>query len=306
MVKIYYKNLRKKELKSLPEFKVGSWVHAENPTQEEIRRLSTKLDLEESLLNDALDPNEVPRMESEDGITYIFTRAPYEIEQEISTLPLLIAIGDEFILTLSPKKLSFLEQFQKNQVDFYTTQRTKLFIQLFFAINSRYNTLLTNIGRRVREARVRIRKISKKDIVQFVNFESILNDFLASLVPTKNMIQKILSGSHLKLYEEDKELVEDLFLANGQLIESCKSTLKNITNIRGAYSTIMTQDLNRIIKLLTSLTILLTIPTIIASIYGMNVPLPFQESPLAFVGIMGVTVLISAILLFVFIKNEWI
>jgi magnesium transporter len=153
---------------------------------------------------------------------------------------------------------------------------------------------------------IQFQNITNEDIVRFVTFENALNDFLAALVPTSNILKDLLSGKHLKLHEKDGELVEDLFLANGQLIEICRSTLKNIFNIRNAYSTIMTNDLNRVIKLLTALTIILSVPTIIASIYGMNVVLPLAENNQAFWLIGGGTIISVFVLFLLFKKNRWL
>ena len=116
----------------------------------------------------------------------------------------------------------------------------------------------------------------------------------------------MLSGKHFKLYEEDKDLIEDLLLSNTQLIELSQNNLRTIVNIREGYSTIMTNNLNRIIKLFTSLTVILTIPTMIASIYGMNINLPLANNPLAFIIIMTSIIIISIILLIIFIKNDWL
>ena len=245
-------------------------------------------------------------MEIEDNVKYIFTRVPYSEDQQTLTAPLLIAVGKDFLITVSQKTLPFLTKFSSGALDFNTTQKTKLFLQIFFQIISTYNTSLTDISRRIRQMSIRLEKIGNKDIVQFVTFEGILNDFLAALVPTNTILKNLLSGKFLKLYEDDKDLTEDLFLSSGQIIESCRANLKNIVNIRESYSTIMTNNLNRVIKLLTALTIILTVPTIIASFYGMNVPLPFADSPLAFFWTVGATIIISTFLLVVFIKNRWL
>ncbi len=306
MIKIYHRNIREKELNTLKKFKVGSWIYTEDPSEKELDRLTEMLKLDKSLLADALDPNEVPRMEREDGVTYIFTRVPDEEDNLITTVPLLIAIGEKFVLTLSRKRLVFLKPFTIGDAEFYTTQKTKLLIQLFSSINKRYFKLLTSISRQVRTTKVRLTKIRNRDIVQLVNFEEILNDFLSAFIPTNATLQKLLAGKYLKFYEEDKDLMEDLFLGNGELIEACKHDLKNIVNIRDSYSTIMTQNLNRVIKLLTALTIILTVPTIISSFFGMNVGLPFQQSPWAFVGIFSITIAIVIVLLVIFRKNDWL
>ena len=142
--------------------------------------------------------------------------------------------------------------------------------------------------------------------MKLVAHESTLNDFLNALVPTNAFFQTLMAGKVLELYERDKDFMEDIFLSNNQIIERCKSNLKNIINTRGAYSTIMTNNLNRVIHLLTAITIVFTVPTIISSMYGMNITLPFSDSPIAFPAILGITFITMIVVIFVFIKKRWI
>ncbi len=307
MLKIYYKNIKEKELKTLDEFKVGSWVHAENPTEAELEKIVAMLGVEGSLLKDALDAYEAPRMEIEKDVTYIFTRFCYSTKHDhIATSPILLVIGEYFLLTICDQAFPPLEKFISGGVPFYTTQKTKLFLQIFFQINLTYNVFLHSISKTIRSISIKLEKINNKDILQFVSFENILNDFLSALVPTNTILETLLSGKYLRLYEEDKDLVEDLFLNNGQLIKICGSNLKSIVNIRESYSTILTNNLNRVIKLLTSVTVLLTIPTMISSLFGMNVPVPFADSPAAFWNIALVLLAVVTALLFLFVKNRWL
>ena len=306
MIKIYQKTIRDRAVKTLDSFKVGSWVYVENPTEGEIKSLADKHSLEESLLKDALDPYEVPRIEIERKTAYVFTRVPYGEETKISTAPLLIVIGENFVLTLSILPLPFLEEFLAGKVDFSTTQKTKLFLQIFSQIVSAYNNSLNNISRRVRSVGIHLEAITNKDIAQLVGFEGVLNDFLSALVPTNTILGNLLAGRFIKLYEEDRELVEDLVLGTGQLVEFCKSNLKTMVNIREAYSTIVTNNLNRIIRLLTALTVVIAVPTMVFSFFGMNVALPGADSPQAFSLILSGTGIIGILLLVTFIKNRWL
>ncbi len=306
MVKIYQKTIRDREVKTVESFRVGSWIYVENPTDEEIKSLAAEHSLEESLLKDALDPYEVPRIEIERKSAYLFTRVPYGEETRISTAPLLIVIGENFVLTLSDKSFSFLEEFLAGKVDFSTTQKTKLFLQIFSQIVSTYNNSLTQISRRVRSVGIRLEEITNKDVAQLVGLEGVLNDFLAALVPTNTILNNLLSGRFIALYEEDKDLVEDFSLSIGQLVETCKSNLTTMVNIREAYSTIVTNNLNRVIRLLTALTVIIAIPTMIFSLYGMNVVLPGTHSPHALFWILSGTGLITILLLITFIKNRWL
>ncbi len=306
MIKIYQKTIKDKGLREIDGFRVGSWLYLEKPTEAEIEQVADLLKLKASLLRDALDVHEVPRIEVAKDAVYIFTRVPYAEGNQTITVPLLIILGENFLVTVSERAVPLFDDFIHSKIEFFTTQKTKFFIQLFSRIIQLYNEHLTNIGRRVRGGGPRLENITNRDVVQLVAFEGVLNDFISALLPTSTILRNLLSGKSLKLYEEDRELVEDLLLGSEQLIESCQLNLRTIVNIREASSVIMTNNLNRVIKLLTALTVILSVPTMIASLYGMNVSLPGADEPRAFLFVIMATALISAILFIVFIKNRWL
>jgi len=307
MIKIYQKTVKNPQLKTRSKFEPGSWIYVENPTPEELRSLEKDYSLDLGLLKDAIDPFEMPRMEIEDDVTYVYTRVPYEEgKARIETVPVMIGIGSDFLITVSREPLPLFKKFSEEKINFYTTQKTKLLLQIFSQINGTYNAFLTGINRRVQQISVRPERVGDKEILQFVTFEETLNAFVSDLVPTSSILKNLLSGKLLRLFEEDKDLVEDILLSTEQLVETSKSNLKTIVNIREAYSAIMTNKLNRVIKILTVLTILLTVPTIIASLYGMNITLPLAQSPLAFWGILSAIGTITAVLLLIFIKSDWL
>jgi magnesium transporter len=306
MITYYYKALKDSKPEILSVFRIGSWVDVENPTENELEKLSAEFSLEMGHLKDALDPYEVPRLEIGETALYIFTRVPHLENGRTRTIPVLVIIGADFTMTVSRRPLPFLEKFTQGKIKFFTTQKAKLFIQLFSEINSSYAGFLTDTNRHVRNMSGKLTNIENQDIIELVSFETVLNDFLTDLVPTSAILNNLLSGKFFKLFEEDRELVQDLSLSNGQLVELCKATLRTIVNTREGYSAIMTNNLNRVIKLLTALTIVLTIPTIIASLYGMNVTLPFADSPFAFLGVIAFTIVIVLIILGTFVKNRWL
>lgn len=310
MIKFYHKTIKDQQATASDEFKIGSWIYVEKPTNQELEFLSNNFGLELGHLQDALDPFEVPRLEIEKDAVYIFTRLPYKENGRITTFPALIVLGETFVLTISAKTLLFLDKFVKGGINYNTTQKTKLILQICSEIIYSYNHLLTEIGRAARSSLVDLEKIDNKDIIQFVMAEAALNDFLAALIPTNAILNNLLSANFsikaLELYEEDKNLIEDLFLGTGQLVELCKATLKTIVNIREAYSTIMTNNLNRVIKFFTALTVVMTIPMIIGGFYGMNIRLPFGNHPLAFWIVVGITILTISSVLAIFIKKKWI
>ena len=309
MINFYFKTIRDKKLRKIDRFKSGCWIRIYNPSNKELDLLEKRYSLEKGHLIDALDPYEVPRIETENGSAYIFTRYPIQSEKDgkIITIPLLIVVCEDFILTLSSGDLQLKEKLFKQDVDFSTTQKTKFTLQVLFNINHTFNSFLNAISRDIRKANIDLEKINIKnhDIVRLVGFETILNDFLSALEPIKGNISMLTSGKILELFEEDKDLIEDLLLNNNQLIGISKSSLKNIVNIREAYSTIMGNNLNKIIKFLTALTVVLNIPVLISSFYGMNVALPLAQSGLAFWYLLFSSVIISVTLIIVFIKMDW-
>lgn len=306
MVSIYYRNIKDPSPNMIDEFRIGSWISVQSPTEDEIKHLVATYALDEGLLRDALDFYEVPRVEIDGSVTYIFARYPYSEEDRIFTAPFLIAIGENFFLTVSSQPFPIEEKFLSGEIDFFTTQKTKLFLQFFFQITASYNALLNNINRRVRAAGIKLERIENRDIIQFVAFENILNDFISALVPTSTMLQNLLSGKFLRLYKNDQDLIEDLFLNNGQLVEMCNTNIKTIGNIRETYSSIMTNNLNRVIRRLTALTVIFMVPNIISGYFGMNVALPYAESVFAFSGILAFTLATLIILITIFYKNRWL
>ncbi len=305
MKKIYYRNLRDKSVLTLDKFKVGSWVHLEAPTEKELASLCEQFKLDEGLLGDAMDIYEVPRMEVEEGRVYIFTRYPYKRNNQVSTSPILFIVLDEVFITITKENFSLLETFLQQYI-FYTTQKNKMLLQHFKLIDNTYNTYFHTISRQIRSSAYELEKITNKDIVQFVNYERVLNDFHLALVRMNAVLNSLTSHHIIKFYEEDKELIEDLFLSNDQLIQLSKENLRSIVNIRDAYTTIMTNNTNRVIRFFTSITVILTIPMIVTSMYGMNVGLPFAASPWAFTGLMLFTLVVTIGLVFVFLMNDWL
>jgi magnesium transporter len=162
-----------------------------------------------------------------------------------------------------------------------------------------YSDLLNKINKRINYFSLNVGNFKDQDIINFVNYEVVLNDFINALLPLRHVLTNILGGKTLELYQDDKELVEDLQLNNEQLIERSKSNLTNIVNIRQAHEVISTNRLNRVMKVLTVSTVILALPTMITSFYGMNVRLPYDQSPEAYWGIItSIVILIGVLLIF--------
>ncbi len=305
MLTRYFRSLKGQTLEMISDYRPGIWIHAENPTEEELVGLVQTYGLDVSLLKDGVDPFEVPRFELDNNIAYFYTRYVYETGTETTTAPILIAVGGTFVLTVVRETPRFIEKLSSGSEYVITTQKTKLLIQLMLGMNKRYTKALLTIRREVRRNRRNLREIKSADVVGFVALEDTLNDFISALMPTNSALKTLIKGRHLELFEEDIDLIEDLQLSNEQLIESARTLEATIINIRSTYTTILTNNLNQIIKVLTGLTIILTLPTIVGSFFGMNVDLPLADDPRAFWFILTGTALLSASVAYLFAKREW-
>jgi magnesium transporter len=282
----------------------GTWVRCERPNEEE-QQLLLGLGIDHDLLIDALDPHEVPRVEHDDGWTYFITRLP-DTDDEFNdyTTPILFALGSEHIVTVSRDSLGRLWQPFIDGVAAPTTQKTKLFMLMLEMITRQYQTRVASINRQMRAALKDVRQLTSKDITTLTEYERKLNDYLDALQPTNTAVEKILGGKLLRLYEDDKDLIEDLSIEFEQLIARCKSLLRTITNVRDSYRAVMDTRLNETIRLLTVITLAFTVPTMIAGIYGMNVPIPGEQSPYAFWAIIIVSVVTSGSLAVYFLRKK--
>jgi magnesium transporter len=305
MINYYFRSIKEDSLQNTSDSRPGTWVCVEHPTDDELDKISEKFGLNRDLLKDAVDVHEVPRFEVENEISYFFTRFPHKSNNE-RTATILIAVTPTEVITVSNEHPLIFDEYLNNKTPLITTQRTKLFLLLISANNKGYYNELVTIGRKIQRSRVNLHKIKNKDITMLVELESTLNEYINALMSSTSAIKKILSGNHLKLYDEDKDIIEDIQLEKQQQLETAKTNLKTIQNIRNAYTTIISNNLNSVIKLLTSLTIILTIPTIISSMYGMNVKLPFSDYEHAFSAISITAILIMAFVTFIFIKKDWI
>ncbi len=302
MIKYYYKSLRTDALKELDDYKRGTWVYVEAPTEAELDTLTDKFHLDRGILEDALDENEMPRLEKEGEVSYIFVRfALMNDEGELVTMPLLFVFGKELLMTVSLVRLPSLAAFVQQRIEFATTQRAKLVLQILNLISDHYDTFIAGTSKQIKRIRAHLRShnIGNQEFIEFVTIEDELNEFLSALVPTNATLRRLLLGRYMPLFEEDQDIVEDLLLNNEQSIEACNSNMKSIANIREAYGSISNNNLNRTIRILTIATVMIAIPNLFFSMYGMNVDLPFQGHHWAFAVLIAFSLgLLTAVAVF--------
>lgn len=307
MITHYFRTLKDSELKQVEATRSGVWTHVVEPTEAELQQLVSDFALDEAIVEDIQDFFEVPRMERSQGASYFFTRYPDgRITEDVDTAPLLIVMGESFVLTIAKRPVPCFAKFIEGKEEIVTTQKTKLFIQLMDSVTKAYERQLYRIRRSVQKDRARLRSIGPREIARFVQHEHELNDVLAAVVPTNDWLQHVTKNNVMQMYNEDVELMEDLMIANSQIIESSRTVLRTIQNVRGATEAILTSNLNVTIKTLTVITILLTIPTLVSSLFGMNVAVPFGEHPYAF-WLIGILILAAvSLLIWYFKKIQWL
>ena len=285
MISYYKKTVQDKAIKEIPKFKVGCWINVVSPTKKEIKFLVEKFKLDKRNLTSGLDQNEIPRIDSVDGTQYIFTNILFNIENHLVGT-YLIVIGKSFIITLSEKQPNFVDKILSGEVEFSTTQKLKCLIKLFSLINEDFEKTTVSIVKEVQaRKRLSIDEMREKDLKLLLEQEDILNDFVSSYYYINLLYDRVIRK--INFFEQDKEILEDLVVEANQGFNLCKSSLKTISNIRSYYVILLSNKLNKIINILTVFTILVSFPSAISGIYGMNVGLPLQRDPFVFYYILG-------------------
>lgn len=307
MISYYHASKAGVPLKEQKTLSIQCWVRAERPNTEEVAAL-VRLGIDSDILTDALDPHEVPRIEHDDGWTYFITRVP-DVGDDFNdyTTPIMFALGKAYNVTISRDPLGRLWQPFIDNVKVATDRQAPLFLVMVETILQSYQTRVAAINRQMRAATTDIVNLSPKDITTFVEYERKLNDYLDALIPTNTALEKTLNTKFklLPLREEDQEMVEDLSVDIEQVIARCKSLLRTITNVRDSYRAVMDTRLNETMRILTVATLALTIPTMLAGVFGMNVEFPFDTHGIgAFWFIVFVSVLAAGLISFYFMRKR--
>lgn len=306
MTRIFHSSTKSPALMELQQVTDGAWLHFEAPTATELSELSETYKLDLDLLQDGIDPNESPRIERDGDVVYIFTRFCLPEAEKATTAPLLIIYAKGVTITICERPFSHLDQLLSSS-DVVTSKRAQLILQILQLINIGYKRRINSASRRILQTRSHLDKdqITNKDFIGFIDIEEDLNDFLLVLEPMNNVLHSLLNGRFMRLYEEDKDLIEDLTLGNEELTQLASSRLTTLRNIREAYSTITANNLNKVFKLMTSITFLLGIFTLITGVYSMNIALPAAHDPNAFWIILGITATLITLAAYLFKKNRW-
>lgn len=310
MLSIYNTDLETNKFEKIKEFRPGSWINLVNPTAEEIATVCSNLNIEDEFIKYPLDYEEQARIDMEDDMTLFVIDVPVIEEtnegKSYSTMPLgLIVVRDQYFISISLKKNRIIESFEKGRVKgMFTYKKTRFLLQILYLNASYYLNDLKRINKEAENTVKTLQKSMKnKELLQLLNLENSLVYITTSLKANELVMEKTARGKVLKSYEEDDEILEDAIIENRQAIEMGKIYSDILSGTMDASASIISNNLNVVMKLLTSITIVLSIPTLIASIWGMNVKLPFASNPYGFAIVSGISVLISVIA-FIWLKKK--
>jgi magnesium transporter len=302
VLQIYYRDVKTEKLRKLQRQRAGAWLHVEKATAEDLKKVSKLLNVDEADLIDILDDAEIPRIERHGDTVIIFLRLPISSGNKY-TQTFVVAINTKYIATLAAKTTDLDSQIIKAAS--FTSQRVKMLGGILLQVAQAYTKQIKALNHKLDLVQSQ-KNISDADVAKLIELEEVLNEYLLALVPMRTVFNVLVNARYLTLYEDDKDLLEDIVININQSVELCSVHLKSIRAIRDSYQIILTNRLNRQIKFLTAFTIIMTIPTIIGSWFGMNVELPFATQPWAFALIIALSVGLVVLCVYIFYRNRWL
>ena len=302
MLKIYNTDIETNEFQEIRELKKGSWINLVNPSENEIKKVCENINIQEDFIRDALDYEEKARIDKEEDDNTILFVVDVPIsekgeENEIyTTMPLgMIVVRDEFFLTVSLRKNKIIESFEKRKIkNFQTYKKTRFIFQILYLNSSYYLNYLKQINKETEIAEYILKNsMQNKELLKLLSLEKILVYFTTSLKSNEIVMEKTIRGKIVKLYEEDEDILEDAITENRQAIEMAQIYSNILNGTMDAYASIISNNLNGVMKFLTSITIILAVPTMISSFWGMNVKLPFENSPMGFLIMVLIAIIMT-------------
>ena len=287
----------------------NSWVHLVAPTEEELATVAQTLDVPEELLRAALDAEEQPRVEWDGQRVLVLLRCPVARGNRefvrFETLPLAVIVTAAHVVTVCLEPNEIVEHLvQPPKV--HTAKRTMFLLQVLYHTALQFLRYLRQIDRRTGEIeRALHQSMRNEELIRLLELEKSLVYFTTALRANQIVMDKLMrlhlradngavaaegekgAPTVLRLYDEDRELLEDVITENRQAIEMADIHSHILSNTMDAFASIISNNLNIVMKFLTSVTIVLALPTMVASFFGMNVPLPLQQHPLAFPAILA-------------------
>ncbi len=285
----YFKSLDNK-MTEIDEVQPGCWICVTNPTETEISDLEENMHIERDYIRAALDEEEPSRIESDDGVTLIVLDYPIAEQDNdpdrtllYSTTPMSIIITDKNVITVSAKENLVLDELAKGVVKgIQPNLKTRFVFTILLRIAARYLQYLKQIDKisNYVEGKMYL-SMKNKGLIQLQGLEKSLVYFSTSLKSNEAVLGKLMRGRFIKLYEEDEDLLDDVLIEVKQAIEMTNIYSNILSGTLDTFASIISNNLNIIMKRMTTITIILTMPTIVFSFYGMNLGEAANGLPLA-------------------------
>ena len=315
MFKMYNTDLITNITEEVTEYKRGNWINMIAPSDDEIKTVCENINIQEDFIRYALDPEERARIdyEEDDGTTLILADVPIiekdEDQKEYSTIPVgFIIVRDEYFITVSLMENQVIRRMNpmKNK-SVATYKKSRLVLQWLYVNSEIYLNLLKKINRETEIAEKELRQTRKnKSLLRLLSLEKSLVYFTTSLKANEVVMERMNRGKVIKLYEEDEDLLEDVLIENKQAMEMSKIYSDILSGVMDAYSSIISNNLNGVMKILTAITIIISVPTMISSFWGMNVKVPMQDNPWGFAIILIASILIGIIVTIILKRKDYL
>ena len=296
---------------SIDNIEKDCWVNVSNPDQNELIKISEDLAIPLDFLTDSLDVDERSRIETENDSTLIILRVPKFDKDNLgvpfTTLPLGIVLTKDIIITVCLWDINeILDLFKGKIKNLPTENRRRFILHLFHRTTFFYLKYLKDINKKSNEAEKELQKSMKnEELIKLLDIEKSLVFFTTSLRSNELMMERLSKIRTLELSEDDKDLLDDIIVDNRQAIEMANIYSNILSGMMDAFASVISNNLTIVMKFLTSVTIILMLPTLVASIYGMNVELPFQHTPHAFFITVGLSFFLSSVGVLIFLRNSW-
>lgn len=296
-------------LETLDTIANGAWVNVVDPTPDEMEKLVT-WGMEMDYINYSLDQDEMARMERDEDYTFILLRIPiYQADSDIpyNTVPLGIMILGSKIITVCRYDSDIFKALTNGKHRFMKTgKRYRLTLYIFLETAARYLNLLRDINRATEATEDRLQKSTQnRELLELLKYQKSLTYFATALRSNEVMMERVQKTQLFNYYEEDQDLLEDVLTENQQAIQMTSIATEILSGMMDAFASIISNNLNVVMKALAALTIILNMPTIVASFYGMNVALPGEGHPQAFLTVIGLSLALTALATYFFYKRNW-
>lgn len=306
MIKIY-KTIDGK-VQEIETIEKNSWINMVNPNEEELQFITQELGVEPDFLRAALDEEEISRVELEDNNQALITIDVPIVEKDAkmvlyTTIPVGIIQTEDNIITVCLRGNTLIDDFAKGRVkNVFTNLKTRFIFQILYRVASRFLIYLRHINRMSNDIEKELHiSMKNKELFQLLDLEKSLVFFSTSLKANQSVLEKLQRGRVIMLYEEDKDLLEDVLIEVSQAIEMCNIYSNILSGTMDAFASIISNNLNIVMKVLTSITILMAIPTMLSSFFGMNVTgIPVSN----FAGVVVIAIVCTAVAAFVLFKKK--